>query len=364
MRVALVHDWLTVYGGAERVLLELQHCFPQAPIYTAVYTPESLPPEFSRLDVRTSFIQRMPGLAKRHRLGLPLMPLAFEAFDLSDYELVISSSHACAKGVITGPETRHISYIHTPLRYAWDLSHSYLQQELPRWQRPLAQPLLHYLRLWDQLSAQRIDTLLCNSRFVQRRIQKYYHREAQVLYPPVDVPSTPPLRNPQDFFLVAGRQVSYKRMDLVVETFTRLNWPLKVVGDGPEHQRLRQLAGPRTEFLGPVSRAELENLYQQARALVFAPLEDFGIMPVEAQAFGCPVIAFGRGGALETVIDGETGLFFEAQTPDSLQAALERFVACEADFKTERLHAHARRFAAEHFVSGLQQVCSATSGIC
>lgn len=364
MRVALVHDWLTVYGGAERVLLELQRCFPQAPVYTAVYTPDQLPSEFSQMDVRTSFIQRIPGLARRHRLSLPLLPLAFEAFDLSDYELVISSSHACAKGVITGPETRHISYIHTPLRYAWDLSHSYLQQELPRWQRPLAQPLLHYLRLWDQLSAQRIDTLLCNSHFVQRRIQKYYHREAQVLYPPVDVPPTPPERNPQDFFLVAGRQVSYKRMDLVVETFARLSWPLKVVGDGPANPRLRQLAGPHTEFLGTVSRAELENLYRQARALIFAPLEDFGIMPVEAQAFGCPVIAFGRGGALETVIDGETGLFFKAQSPESLQDALQRFVACENDFRPERLHAQARRFAVPHFVTGLQQLLSDTAWAC
>lgn len=358
MRVALVHDWLTVYGGAERVLLELQRCFPQAPVYTAVYTPDSLPPAFREMDIRPSFIQRIPGLARRHRLSLPLLPLAFESFDLSAYDLVISSSHACAKGVITGPETRHISYIHTPLRYAWDLSHSYLQQELPRWQRPLAHPLLHYLRLWDQLSAQRIDTLLCNSHFVQRRIQKYYHREAQVLYPPVDVPATAPLRDPQDFFLVAGRQVSYKRVDLVVETFARLNWPLKVVGDGPEHQRLRRLAGPRTTFLGAVSRPELETLYCQARAMVFAPLEDFGIMPVEAQAFGCPVIAFGRGGACETVRDGETGLFFDAQTPQSLQAALERFVACEGDFKPERLYAQAQRFAAAHFVAGLQAVLS------
>jgi len=356
MRVALVHDWLTAYGGAERVLLEMHRMFPEAPIYTSVYSPDTLPAEFAGLDVRPSFLQKIPGVARRHRLTLPLLPLAFEHFDLSDYELVLSSSHACAKGVITGPDTRHISYIHTPLRYAWDLSHSYLHHEgLPAWKQALAHPLLHYLRLWDQLSAQRIDTLLCNSEFVQRRIRKYYHREAQVLYPPVDVPETLPTRDPQDFFLVAGRQVSYKRVELVVETFAQLKWPLKVVGAGPENARLRRLAGPHTEFLGAVDRPTLERLYTQARALVFAPLEDFGIMPVEAQAHGCPVIAYGRGGALETVKDGETGLFFAEQSVTSLQAALQRFVALESGFEPLRLHQHAYKFRVEHFVQGLRE---------
>lgn len=351
MKVALVHDWLTDYGGAERVLLEMHGLFPQAPVYTSLWQPRNLPPAFDKIEIRPSFLQGLPKGLRKHRLLLPLMPLAFEAFDLEDCDLVLSSSHACAKGVLTGPQTLHVAYLHTPLRYAWDMTHAYLRP-LPAWQRMAAHPLLHYLRLWDQLNTGRIDHLLCNSRFVQQRIRKYYQRDATVLYPPVDVPAAPPLRTAEDFYLVVGRHVPYKRVDLAIETFKANRRRLLVVGDGPEHARLRAMAAPNIEFLGEVPRPRLEQLYQSARGLIFSPLEDFGIVPVEAQAHGCPVLAYGRGGACETVLDGETGVFFDTQSPASLQQAITRFEA--QSFDPLRLHAHAGSFAAAHFARRLR----------
>lgn len=349
LRVALVHDWLVDYGGAEGVLLEMARLFPQAPVHTSLYKPDGLPPAFQALDVKPSFLQKLPRRLQRHRLLLPLMPLAFEAFDLDGYDLVLSSSHACAKGVLTSPETLHVAYLHTPIRYAWDMFHAYMRQSgLNRWQQALALPLLHYLRLWDQLNTQRIDHLLCNSRFVRQRIAKYYRRDATVIYPPVEIPATPPSDAPrEDFYLVAGRHVPYKRVDLAIEAFTASGRQLVVAGEGPERARLQARAGRNIRFCGEVSRAELESLYARARGLIFAPLEDFGIVPVEAQAYGCPVLAYGRGGALETVVEGETGAFFNEQTVTALETGLRRFEAMS--FDPGRLYAHAQRFAAPRF---------------
>lgn len=354
MRVALVHDWLCGWGGAEQVLLAMHRLFPQAPIYTSVYLPETLPSLFRQLDIRTSFLQRIPGAARRHRLMLPLMPLAFEAFDLRAYDLVLSSSHACAKGVITGPETVHVSYLHTPIRYAWDMYHAYREQEQPgRLKQALMHSLLHYLRLWDQANTTRVDQLLANSAFVKQRIAKYYRRDATVIYPPVELPAELPPRQPQAFYLAAGRLVPYKRTDLIIDTFNANGLPLKVAGGGPLEAALRKRARPNIEFLGEVSRAQLEQLFSQAQAMIFAALEDFGILPVEAQAFGCPVIAFGQGGALETVVEGQTGLFFEAQTVAALQAALERFQQLQA-FDPALLFAHSQQFSQQRFADHLQ----------
>lgn len=355
MRTALIHDWLTGWGGAEQVLLAMQEILPGAPIYTSLFAPQGLPPIFGELDVRPSFLQRIPGAPRRHQALLPLMPLAFEQFDLSDYELVLSSSHACAKGVITGPETRHVAYLHTPLRYAWDMYHAYVSQGgVPVWKQALIHPLLHYLRLWDQLNTQRIDTLLCNSAFVQRRIAKYYRREATVVYPPVEVPDTLAPRQPDDFYLVAGRQVPYKRVDLVVEAFAASGRRLVVAGNGPEHARLQRFASERIVFRTEVSDAELKQLYARARALIFPPLEDFGIVPVEAQAAGCPVIAYGRGGALETVHADETGVFFAEQSVTSLNDAITRFES--QSFDPVRLHRHAWGFRKARFQQELRAI--------
>lgn len=352
MKVALVHDWLAGYGGAERVLMSMHELYPDAPVYTSLYHPERMPDDFCSWDIRSSFLQKLPHKLQKHQALLPLMPLAFEAFDLNDYDLVLSSSHACAKGVITGPQTLHIAYLHTPIRYAWDLSYEYLRQSnLPKWKQALAHPLLHYIRLWDQLNTQRIDHLLCNSHFVKQRIAKYYRREAHVLYPPVDIPAAQPQRDPQDFYLAAGRLVAYKRVDLIVETFNQNQLPLRILGNGPEYARLKQKARSNIQFLGEVSRETLELNYRQARALLFAPLEDFGIVPVEAQAFGCPVIAYGRGGACETVKHQETGVLFAEQNVPSLQAAIEQFE--QLSFKPELLYQHAQQFAAARFQTEL-----------
>lgn len=353
MKVALIHDWLAGYGGAERVLMELHNVYPAAPVYTSLYHRDRMPESFHSWDIRESFLQKLPKKLQRHQALLPLMPLAFEAFDLNDYDLVISSSHACAKGVLTGPQTLHVAYLHTPIRYAWDLSYEYLRQsDMPKWKQALAHPLLHYIRIWDQLNTQRIDHLLCNSKFVQQRIAKYYRREAHVLYPPVDIPAEQPLRDPQDYYLAAGRLVSYKRVDLIVDTFNQNQLPLRIIGAGPEYNKLKQKARANIQFLGEVNRQELELNYRQARALIFAPLEDFGIVPVEAQAFGCPIIAYGRGGACETVRHQETGILFAEQTVASLQAAIEDFNHLQ--FKPETLYQHAQGFAAERFQAQLQ----------
>lgn len=355
LKVALVHDWLLEWGGAEQVLLAMQRCFPHAPIYTSIYDPSALPPIFQGLDVRPSFLQKMPLAVRQYRNYLPLMPLAFEHFDLRAYDVVLSSSHACAKGVITGPHTLHISYIHTPLRYAWDMFHDYMDHDQPSaLKRALMHSLLHYLRLWDTQNTQRVDHLLCNSRFVQRRIHKYYRREAHVLYPPVEIPTSlaPDRPEREDFYLVAGRLVSYKRVDLIIEAFRRNGKRLVIAGDGPQRERWIRDLPAHISYLGAVERATLERLFQTARGFIFAPLEDFGMVPVEAQGFGCPVIAYGKGGALDSVKADETGVFFEEQTPEALNAALTQFES--QSFDAQHIHQHAQHFSVEAFETGLK----------
>lgn len=354
LKVALVHDWLIEWGGAEQVLLAMHRCFPTAPVYTALYDPKALPAEFNALDIRTTFLQNIPGAIKHHRHVLPLMPLAFEQLDLRDYDVVISSSHACAKGVITGPNTLHISYVHTPLRYAWDMYHDYMAHDKPNpIKHAIMHSLLHYLRLWDTHNTQRVDHLLCNSQFVQRRIQKYYRREAHVVYPPVTLPDPKTLTQTprQDYYLVAGRLVSYKRVDLVIEAFRQSGKPLKIAGDGPQRDHWIQNLPPNIEYLGNVTRSQLEALYRKARGLVFAPLEDFGMVPVEAQGFGCPVIAFGKGGALDSVKPEITGVFFTEQTPESLNTAIAHFESLALN--EAAIIEHAQQFSVENFERAL-----------
>lgn len=347
-KTALVQDWLVSMGGAEQVLLEMAELFPAAPVYTALHHSRELPAAINALDIRTSFLQDFPGAHSRHRLFLPLMPLAFESFDLTHFDLVLSSSHACAKGIIPGPRTCHLTYIHTPIRYAWDMLHTYFAQEQPsRLKRAIMHPLLHYLRNWDLLSNTRIDAMACNSRFVQQRIRRYYNREATVIHPPVQVPTQAPNRQPDDFYLLVSRAVPYKRLDLAIEAFRTSGRKLVVVGEGPDSAGLKAQAASNISFRGWVARSELEVLYNSARALIFPGLEDFGIVPVEAQAYGCPVVAFGQGGVLDSVLPEETGMFFDAQTVASLNQAISQFEA--RDWNPAHLHQHALGFAPEHF---------------
>lgn len=353
MKVALVHEWLTTLGGSERVVWAFHRMFPDAPIFTTVHRRDLLPSEFNTLDVRPSFLQKIPGATRHYQKLLPLMPLAFEQFDLSGYDLVLSSSHACAKGVVTRPETVHVCYTHTPMRYAWDLYHSY-QATVSPLLRPLSAALLSYLRQWDVLAANRVDHFVANSKEVARRINKHYRRHAQVIAPPIDVERFHPLPSSQvgDHLLVVSRLVPYKRVDLAVQAANRTGQPLRIVGDGPLYSELRAMAKPNVQFLGHLNDEAVARELAQCRALLFGAFEDFGIVPLEAQAAGRPVVAYGAGGALETVVDGITGAFFAEQTVDSMVGAIERLE--RIDFEPATIRRHAESFAFEAFAEQMQ----------
>lgn len=310
MRVAIVHDYLAQAGGAERVVEAMHRIWPEAPIYTSVYDPEATLSSFRGMDVRTSFLQRWARHSRIHKLALPFYPAAFESFDLSGYDLVVSSTSGFAKGVITGPETCHICYCHTPARFAWRYHEYVAQGGYGRATRRVLPLLVHCLRAWDYASAQRVDYFVTNSYNTARRVHKFYGRAAGVVHAPVEagrfrVEDTPP----RGYFLTVSRLVGYKRVDLAVEACSRLRLPLKVVGVGPDAARLRALAGPSVEFLGRLEDAQVAKLLAHCRALLFPGEEDFGITPLEAMASGRPVIAYRAGGALETVVEGKTGVF-------------------------------------------------------
>lgn len=350
MKVAIVHDWLTNMGGAERVILALHEIFPDAPVYTTVHNPDRLPPEFAQIDIRTSFIQKFPMAKTKYQTYLPFMPTAVEQFDLTGFDVVISSSHACAKGVITRPETLHICYCHTPMRYAWFLYHEYMRlEQVSPVKRMLIPFLMNYLRMWDRLSADRVDRFVANSTGVGKRIQKYYRRDSDVIFPPVDTGYYTPAEIVDDYFLVVSRLVPYKRVDLAVEAFNRLGLPLVVIGDGPDLDKIRRLARPNVKVMGRLSDEETRQYYARCKAFIFPGEEDFGITPVEAQAAGRPVIAYGAGGALDTVIKGKTGEFFSAQTAEALAAAVAAFNPAQYDSQVIRRHAESfdtRKFQA------------------
>jgi len=354
MRVALVHDYLNQYGGAERVLEALCEIWPEAPIFTLIYDQHRTGSAFEGRKIKTSFLQKIPFVKSHHRPFLMLMPLGIEKFDLSKYDLVISDSASFAKGVIVRPKTRHICYCHTPTRYVWDDSHKYIKEfSYPDFIKNLVPLFLNYLRLWDEAAAARPDLYLANSHFVSRRIKKYYNRPSAVIYPPVKTDSFFISKQLGDYFLLVSRFLPYKKIDLAIEAFNRLGWPLKIIGDGPEAKKLRQLAKPNIEFVGLVSEKELRNYYARCRALIFPQEEDFGIVAVEAMAAGRPVIAYQAGGALEIVKDGETGAFFKEQTPDSLVAALQN-VKIEK-FSPQLIREHARQFDKEIFKKKIKE---------
>ena len=339
MKIALVHDWLNQYGGAERVLEVLHDLYPDAPVYTSIYEPSALPEAYRRWDIRTSFMQRLPLVKRRHQPFLPLYPLAFEQFDFTGYDLVISNASAFCHGVLTGPATGHICYCLTPTRFVWNYQ-EYARDEnigaLARRTLPLA---LGQLRLWDRVAADRVDHFVAISRAVAERIAKYYRRSSAVIHPPVDCSSFRPADVRDDYFLVVSRLIPYKRVDLAVRAFNELGLPLVVAGDGRDRARLERLAKPNIRFLGRVSESALCDLYARCRGFIFPGEEDFGLTPLEAQASGRPVIAYAAGGALDTVVEGETGLFFRERTPESLAAAVRRFHAAEFDPRAARENA-------------------------
>jgi glycosyltransferase involved in cell wall biosynthesis len=353
--MVFVHDWLTIFAGSERVLQQMLMCFPDADLFTLLEVlPEGQRKFIDGKTVRTSFIQHLPFARKAYRYYLPLMPLAVEQFDLSGYDVVISSSHAVAKGVITGPDQLHICMCYSPMRYAWDLQHQYLRDAglvggMRGW---AARWMLHRIRQWDVRTAAGVDEFIAISRFVARRIWKVYRRTATVIYPPVDVAAFELRTQKEDFYLAASRMVSYKKMDIIVEAFSAMpDKRLIVIGDGPDFGRIRSRAGRNVQMLGYQELDVLRDHLQRARAFIFAAEEDFGIILIEAQACGTPVIAYGKGGSLETIRGVEsgvsTGIFFDRQSPTAIVDAVRRFES--ANISAETCRENAMRFSIERF---------------
>lgn len=333
LKVAVVNDWLVTYAGAEQVLKEIIDIYPEADIYSVIdFLSEKSRAELKIKDIKTTFIQHLPFAKKKYQMYLPFMPLAIEQLDVSCHDVVISSSHAVAKGVLTGPDQLHISYVHSPIRYAWDLQHQYLRETgLDKGVKgALARLLLHKIRNWDYRTANSVDHYIANSQFIARRIKKIYGREADVIYPPVDVEHFTLQMDKEDYYFTASRLVPYKRIDLIVEAFSTMpDKKLVVIGDGSEMAKIKSKAANNIEILGYQSDAIMLQYMKNAKAFVFAAEEDFGITPVEAQACGTPVIAFGKGGSLETVrpfgVQKPTGLFFNEQTLLSVVDAISEF---------------------------------------
>lgn len=325
MRVALVHDYLNQMGGGEKVLLALAQMFPNAPIYTSIYEPTQVDPAFQSLDIRTSFMQRLPLVKRYHQPFLPLYPFAMESFDLRDYDLVVSDSSAFAKGIVTRPETLHICYCHTPMRWAWNFEDYIDRERIGRLGRIALAPFIHWLRLWDYTSAARVDAFIANSPVVAARIAKYYRRDSVFIPPPVEVTRFNVSRRRENYFLIISRLVPYKRIDLAIRACVKLGLPLRIVGVGRDERSLRALAGPTVQFLGRLTEEQKQEQLAGCRAFIFPGEEDFGIAPVEAQACGKPVIAYAAGGALSTIIEGKTGMFFREQTVEALASVLSNF---------------------------------------
>jgi len=352
LRVAIVHDWFYTRGGAERVVEVLVDIFPQADLFALFARPETMSPQLRSRKLTTSWLQKIPFIHRFHRHTLMLHPFALEQFDFTGYDLVLSSTAGTVKGVLTSTSTLHVCYCYSPMRYIWDMYSAYIREMGPITRFVFALTA-HRVRLWDYAAAGRVDQFACDSKYVASRIRKYYRRESEVIYPPIDVSSIQIDDRQEEFYIAVGRLVHYKRFDLAIEACNKLKRPLKIIGSGPDFRRLQRLAGPTIEFLGSVSDAQKHEMLGKCRALLFPGEEDFGIVPVEAQAHGRPVIAFGAGGALETVrgleddcgcTKGPTGIFFSAQTVESLVGAIERFEGCSVRFNRETIREHAMQF--------------------
>ncbi len=353
MKIAIIQEWLTSVGGSDKVVKSINEIFPEAEIFTLVADKsvcEELGIDYKR--VHTSFIQKLPFGKTKYRTYLPLMPFAIEQFDLSEFDIVISSSHAVAKGVLTKNTQLHICYCHSPMRYAWDLYHEYLADAgLNNGLKGFfAKYMLHRIRLWDVLSSYRVDYFISNSNYIAKRINKVYRRDAVTIYPNVDITHFNLCEEKENYYLASSRLVAYKKIDLIVKAFNQMpDKKLVVIGGGPDLQKIVKLAGPNIEVLGYQPFNILKEKMQKAKSLVFAADEDFGIIPVEAQACGTPVIAFGKGGSLETVIENKTGLFFKEQTIDSIVDAVNRFEKQYDQFNPLEIRKHAEKFSEDRF---------------
>jgi glycosyltransferase involved in cell wall biosynthesis len=356
LKIAIVHDYLNQYGGAERVVEALCEMFPEAPIFTSIYDPARVQHRFDDRRVITSFMQKLPGVTRKHQAFLPFYPAAFERFDFSGYDLVVSSSSAWAKGIKTGANTLHICYCHAPMRFVWQYEDYAERENINKVARRVLPSVLRYVKLWDVRSAARPNFYIANSETIRQRIQRYWQRDATVINPPVEVSRIPFSPQPRgDFYLWVGRMTPYKRADVAVKAFKELDLPLKVVGTGRDFAALQKLAGSKTEFLGYQPDEKVRELFSTCRAFIQVGAEDFGITPVEAMAGGAPVIAIKRDGPAETVLDGITGVFFDRQTPASLGDAVRRFEATRENFNPAIIRQHAERYSRERFIEQMSE---------
>lgn len=353
-KIALVHDYLVQYGGAERVLECFSEIFPYAPIYTLVYDKKAMHGIFAGKDIKTSYLQKIPFASKQHRLFPPLMPSAIEQFDFSDYDIVLSDSSSYAKGIITGPDTLHICYMHTPMRYAWDDCQKYTADfGFPKLIKKFVPFVMNYIRLWDRISSDRVDKFIANSNFVRKRIKKYYEKEALVINPPVSVNNFRISERQKDYFLMVGRLIAYKRHDIAIKAFNALGLKLKIIGRGPEMKRLKKMARSNIEFLGRVEDDELAECYSECQAFIFPQEEDFGIVAVEAFASGRPIIAYRGGDILENMEEGKTGIFFEKQTPEDIIQAVRKFM--NLTFDKNHIRSKSLKFDKEIFKGRIKE---------
>ena len=354
MKIAFVHDYLVQYGGAERVLECLLEIFPYAPIYTLMHNKDAMHGAFANRRIYTSYLQRIPFAKYQHRIFPLLMPAAIEQFDFSSYDVVISDSSSYAKGIITGPGTLHVSYVHTPMRYAWDDCQKYTEDfYFPKIIKKVVPFAMNYLRLWDKASADRIDRCVANSNFVARRIKKYYGKDSIVIYPPVDTKMFGVSDAHEEYYLMVGRLIAYKRHDIAIEAFNRLGKTLKIIGRGPEYARLKKLAKGNIEFLGRVPDEELPRYYARCKGFIFPQEEDFGIVAIEAMASGRPLIAFRGGDIVEHVQEGVSGVFFDQQNPEALIAAVQQFETLS--FDSHRIRSEALKFDREIFKEKIRE---------
>jgi len=348
MRIALIHDFLVEFGGAEKVLLDLLKLYPKADLYTLFYDQKKLGEFFDKYDPKTSFLQKFPKFLRGAYLR-PLSPMAIESFNLNSYDLIISNCNSFAKGVITPPKTIHICYCHSPTRYLWDYSHRYCREHrLTGIKGAIAKPLLSYLRLWDREAAGRVDFFLANSENVAQRIKKFYRASSQVVYPGVDTKKFK-INKKSDYFIIISRLSKYKKIDLAIKAFNRLNDRLLIIGAGPERRRLETMSRKNIQFLGFKPDQVVRSYYSRARALIHPQEEDFGLTPIEAMASGTPVIAYHRGGALESIKENKTGLFFKKQTAEDLVKAIERFKRTEKRFDQRKIKEYSQRFSTDRF---------------
>jgi glycosyltransferase involved in cell wall biosynthesis len=357
-KIAFVHDFLLRLGGAERVLKVLMDMYPDAPVYTLLYDEKKVGKVFPRERVRTSSLQKFPRfLPGMHKFLFPFMPGAIEEFDLSGYDVVVSSSSAYAHGVVTNLETKHICYYHSPMRYAWDYTHEYVkEQQLGLFGELLVSKMLHKVREWDFLAAQRVDLPLANSKTVRNRIQKYYRQEAQVIHPPVDIERFEPHPKNEGYFLIVSQLTRYKRIDLAVELFNKLGKRLVIIGTGPDERRLKRLAAENVDFLGFKSDEVVKEYLENCRAFIFPGEDDFGIAPVEAMACGKPVLGLRKGGLTETLLEGVTGEFFDELTLESMEAGLTQLLIHEKGYKATTIAKHAERYSTKAFEKAMKSV--------